>query len=179
MEIQNEKIKPQSPAQRLISKTIIISVVFFGFWIGWDVGAYGYIKYLTYVKETQGVGWMNQYRDILRRQQEANKKDFYGGDTPEQTIDLFIEALKKEDYELAVKYFEVQEQSKWEESFATPNRKNIEEWISELEVAKKTWHKNIFSDGDVEFWYDIKEGEPSRDINLSKNINNKWKIESL
>jgi len=32
-------------------------------------------------------------------------EDTYGGKTPEETLNLFIEALKKEDLELASKYF--------------------------------------------------------------------------
>lgn len=37
--------------------------------------------------------------------EEAMRNDTYGGKTPEETLKIFIEALKKEDIELASKYF--------------------------------------------------------------------------
>lgn len=49
------------------------------------------------------------YRD-LEKQKEAYRKDTYGGDTPEETLRLFVEALEKKDFELAAKYFVVEEQ---------------------------------------------------------------------
>lgn len=33
------------------------------------------------------------------------RADTYGGDTPEETLRLFVEALEAKDYELAAKYF--------------------------------------------------------------------------
>lgn len=39
------------------------------------------------------------------------RADNYGGATPEETLRLFIEALEKKDYELAAKYFVVENQS--------------------------------------------------------------------
>lgn len=94
---KKEKEDKKSWKQGVVSKIIIILLIFFGFWIGWDSGAYSYIKYLTYYKEKYGGDWMSEYIKILKEQEEANKNDFYGGDTPEETIDLFIAALKKGD----------------------------------------------------------------------------------
>jgi len=48
-----------------------------------------YEKYLT---------WKSSY-------EKAMSEDTYGGKTSEETLNLFIEALKKEDLELASKYF--------------------------------------------------------------------------
>jgi len=47
-------------------------------------------------------------KDLERRYRE----DPYGGSTPEETLQLFIDALKKGDIELASKYFVVEEQDK-------------------------------------------------------------------
>src|SRR3989344_2309625 len=45
--------------------------------------------------------WEKQHLDAL-------KQDTYGGKTPEETLQMFIEALKKEDIELASKYFQLE-----------------------------------------------------------------------
>ncbi|MBT6053372.1 MAG: hypothetical protein HOG49_41850, partial [Candidatus Scalindua sp.] len=48
--------------------------------------------------------------------------DIYGGDTPEETLELFIQALESGDVELASKYFVVEKQ---------------EEGLYDLEIASK------------------------------------------
>jgi hypothetical protein len=45
------------------------------------------------------------------------KADKYGGKTPEETYAMFVEALKKEDIDLAVKYFVKEEQSEYKKMF--------------------------------------------------------------
>ncbi|MDI6821171.1 MAG: hypothetical protein QMD65_03275 [Patescibacteria group bacterium] len=44
-------------------------------------------------------------RKSLSNFDEAMRNDTYGGKTPEETLNLFIEALKKDDLALASKYF--------------------------------------------------------------------------
>lgn len=48
------------------------------------------------------------------RKEEVYRRDTHGGTTPEETLDLFIEALRQNDVELASKYYtlEVQEKAK-------------------------------------------------------------------
>lgn len=41
------------------------------------------------------------------RKEEAYRNDTHGGKTPEETLDLFINALKKNDVELASKYYDL------------------------------------------------------------------------
>lgn len=45
------------------------------------------------------------------RLEEQYKNDTYGGDTPEETLRLFVEALEKRDYVLASKYFAPERQA--------------------------------------------------------------------
>jgi hypothetical protein len=55
-----------------------------------------------------------QYWQYLERQsaelEEAWRSDQYGGETPEETLQLFVEALEARDFELAAKYFVPEEQ---------------------------------------------------------------------
>ena len=48
----------------------------------------------------------------LRDLKRAYDEDTYGGKTPEETLQLFIDALKKGDIELATKYMIIEEQEK-------------------------------------------------------------------
>ncbi len=43
--------------------------------------------------------------NAIERYEKLMRQDTYGGKTPEETLKLFVEALKKEDIELAAKYF--------------------------------------------------------------------------
>jgi len=42
--------------------------------------------------------------------EDAYRNDTYGGETPEETLELFVGALEAKDFELAAKYFVVEEQ---------------------------------------------------------------------
>jgi len=55
-------------------------------------------------------GWLKMQTEdaALEAQYRA---DNYGGATPEETLRLFVEALEKRDFELASKYFVVEEQA--------------------------------------------------------------------
>lgn len=164
-------------------KAAVALLIIVGIWIGWNLGVYTYLNvYIPYTWEHGKGNWMSEcLRISMKRYEEfekAYKNDFIGGSTPEETVDLFIDALKKEDYELVVKYFEVQEQEGWRERLKTPIKKNLDEWANELENNKNSWHKDNTGEDEVEFWYNTGEGENERtnSIYLRKNTNNKWKI---
>ena len=55
-----------------------------------------YERNLQYIKETE---------KIRQRYEAMLKADHYGGKTPEETLKLFVDALKKKDYKLASKYY--------------------------------------------------------------------------
>lgn len=65
--------------------------------------------------------WANYYHNDKQKEQKSAEKyikdlekayreDTYGGKTPEETLALFIDALKKGDIDLAVKYMIIEEQ---------------------------------------------------------------------
>src|SRR3989344_448968 len=62
------------------------------------------------------------------------KNDKIGGQTTEETFDMFIEALKKEDIELASKYFVLQKQDEWEKTLGEYKKNNLlANFVLELE----------------------------------------------
>ncbi|MEK7099881.1 MAG: hypothetical protein AAB883_01955 [Patescibacteria group bacterium] len=66
-------------------------------------------------------GWLQMQAEeaALEAQYRA---DTYGGTTPEETLRLFVEALEKKDFELASKYFVVE---------------NREDFLSEIQDSEK------------------------------------------
>lgn len=147
-----------------------------------------------------GVQWYQyrnspEYAQKLEYQKlvEAYKNDTYGGDTPEETLQLFIDALKAGDTELAAKYFVLDEREKMREDLLALSEIQIQNIISDISVAKRD--DTNAENGKVVFKYnkkvqsgfievdgkkiDIPSGDYLQTIILTKNINNKWKILEL
>src|SRR3989344_2512080 len=73
------------------------------------------------------------YMEWEKRYLDALKQDTYGGKTPEETLQMFIEALKKEDIELASKYFIIDTQNLREEWRKTLEKAGKEGKLVEIE----------------------------------------------
>ena len=117
----------------------------------------------------------------------AMKADIYGGKTPEETLAMFVDALKKGDMGLASKYFmlDTNTQSpdyltrrKWEEILNKVNTDNkISDLIVSLEKAK-TAGSSI--QGYFGFEVRDKDGKLVGDIGMQLNKYSQiWKIESM
>ena len=132
------------------------------------------------------LSWVKNYRYQHNPEYRATKdfealkqkyaEDTYGGNTPEETLGLFIDALKKGDIELASKYFVIEKQTKWEkklEDIKTQNKLNV--MIADLEKLKLT------KSNETEAFYTLsnKEKIVSIEMIFSINNNNKWKISEL
>lgn len=92
---------------------------------------------------------------------EPYYKDTYGGKTPEETYDLFIEALKKGDVELASKYFVVNRQEEWKETINQYRSANVlSEFVDELETNRKLWKPGDRDDEKTAFLYPYTRNEP-------------------
>src|SRR3989344_2028803 len=62
----------------------------------------------------------NEYEALKKLYEE----DTYGGKTPEETLALFIDALKKGNTDLAAKYVVMEEQEKWKIELARIKRED-------------------------------------------------------
>ncbi|KKT86401.1 MAG: hypothetical protein UW85_C0002G0002 [Parcubacteria group bacterium GW2011_GWA1_Parcubacteria_45_10] len=116
------------------------------------------------------------------------KTRVWGGKTPEETLQLFIEALKKGDIELAAKYFALDPNEnsefyltrrEWEEAIKkTEEEKGFEQIILDLEKAKfRSESKEMGSSWFATFKDD---GSLKQEILLTFNkYSGVWKIESM
>jgi len=131
------------------------------------------------------------------------KNDTYGGETPEKTFNMFVEALKNEDVDLAVKYFvlDPDRRENYRKEFndlkAQGKLDEYVEWFPEW----NDWKQIIKDENNITIgfeWYLEKEetvmwpngagenietilppGYYTRSIFFTKNTNGIWKIENL
>jgi len=183
METKNEEKKAESkhlgcgvcyPREKKKKNKIIIAIlVIAGILIGWEIGIRAYFYYIR--PYFSGMA----YRNYVDAYIQLQLKDNIGGDTPEQTVDMFIEALKKGDYDLASKYFVIDEQEKWRKMFNEATKQQNEDWAKELESEKILWRKEKLDEDRFVIKYNtgIGENERTNFIYLKKNLNNKWKIQ--
>lgn len=122
------------------------------------------------------LAWEENYK-------KAMAEDTYGGKTPEETLQMFIKALKKEDVELASKYFILEENGqlnpKWIEGLIkTKESGKLQEVIDLLSKAKPDI-KAISSENDFKF-STYENNKLKAYVNLEFNEESDvWKIESL
>jgi len=70
---------------------------------------------------------------------EERANDKIGGNTPQETLDLFIKAVEEGDYDLASKYFVVGKQEKWEKHLPEiVEAGKINVFLEPIKTIKKT-----------------------------------------
>ncbi|QQG45491.1 MAG: hypothetical protein HYW89_00940 [Candidatus Sungiibacteriota bacterium] len=92
------------------------------------------IQYWRYInsEEYQAIKYT---KEITKKYAE----DTFGGDTPEETLRLFIDALKKGDTDLAARYFILDKQEEWKEDLAKIKEKGLlKDMIRDLERLEKS-----------------------------------------
>ena len=121
----------------------------------------------------------------LEAYKKAREADIYGGKTPEETLQMFIEALENRDLELASKYFAIDNDSVERDSEHLENLKKAEKEcrvpLIINAVSKAKYDQELKGASDNSVWFVVlEEGEPIADINLEFNqYSGVWKIESL
>ena len=159
---------------------------------------WGLLNLPTIINAVQGKLTAWQYQRELDKLEAPYKNDKFGGKTPEETFDMFIDALKKEDIELASKYFVIQKQDDWEEALGEYKTNNLlANFVLELEGQRKKWERsNKDNKESIEFYYtttieedsqvdfngqklDIPAGEYTNTTRFEKYPSGVWKIDLL
>lgn len=113
----------------------------------------------------------------LKELERRYTEDQYGGETPEETLRLFIDALKKGDTDLAAKYFVLDKQKDWKNELLIIKEKGLlDEMVKDVEgtkLTKKTEEEAFFTLID-----DQNVGIAQIFIGKSPH-NKKWKIYEL
>jgi len=104
-------------------------------------------------------------------------EDPYGGDTPEDTLRLFVDALKKGDTDRAAKYFVMDKQEEWSKELAGIKDKGLlDEMVRDLGREKE---KKVRNDNVTVFYIYNDMNVLALGITLSRGPNVKWKIQDL
>lgn len=110
----------------------------------------GYFALRFYFRNEEFIKKQKQDQEIIEYYAALEKRaeeDTYGGETPEETLRLFIDALKAGDTDLAAKYFVVEEQEEEKNYLEEVKRDGlIESMIGELNKTQLTL------EGDVAFF---------------------------
>lgn len=89
-----------------IITAIIVVVVLFSVFMGWEV-----------FKQWQVKRSVEKFAQMLKQLEQEDYQramaDTYGGKTPQETLQMYIDAVEKGDFELASKYFIGEKQEEW------------------------------------------------------------------
>jgi hypothetical protein len=122
----------------------------------------------------QAVKGMKEFEDKMTA-------DTYGGRTPQETLDMFIAALEKDDIDLAVKYFSSLNNSDSEaigNELKNKTDADISELLSILKELRNNQRKE--SEDSVLFFKKNNKGEIEYSVLMIKNkFSGVWKIESM
>jgi len=88
--------------------------------------------------ERKNYSLLNQ---VLKEQENEYKNDIYGGETPQETLNLLISALEKGNGELASQYYVLEKQEKMKEYYLS--LKNEEKWPQLIEEIKLLKQKQL------------------------------------
>ena len=131
--------------------------------------------------------WLKRLQDwraaraLQNQLEELYRNDKYGGKTPEKTFDMFIAALEKGDIELASKYFKLDKQAGWKQSFEALKKERAiyNEMLAEMKFARDNSRRSYDENREVaRFSYTPPGSEYGAQIILEK-IFDKWKISDL
>jgi len=170
---------PKRSWWKYVVGVLAIIIVILGGYIVW----YEYLspdaKYRSEVEQSalELPGKMDAYK-------KAREEDTYGGKTPEETLQMFIEALKQGDVELASKYFALDDDSTvadpaWLDGLKAARTENrLVAIANELQRAKLRERSEVLNTAWFAVYDDI--GEITHEILLILNkYSGVWKIERL
>ncbi len=103
--------------------------------------------------------WQKKTDAFQATLEQPYKEDTYGGKTPEETWAMYIDALKKGDIDLAIKYYAVGiiERLPVDSLYKKKQNGQLEEWIKELEGLKKSSREPL--EGQANYYYDYFDEE--------------------
>jgi len=119
-------------------------------------------------------------REHLKNLQEQYENDTFGGETPEETIQLFIEALEAGDIDLATKYFVIDKQAERKKILEEIKEKG--QLVNTVKSVKMLANKYSLIEGDdSRFIFEAlnEAGELILQVDVARGPNGKWKILDL
>ena len=138
---------------------------------------YGYVGTVKYINWKWWQGMKNEAANFEKEIADKKAKiaaDTYGGKTPQETLDMFITAVEKGDYELASKYFVVERQEEWKDNLMEV--KNLDFLINDLIQIRN--NLSSASQTNLNMVENYTVSDPIF-INFVKYPSNLWKIDEI
>jgi len=178
---ENIENKPKKRGVKWI--IIVLIVILVALFL--SLGGYGVIKqYYNNQQEREGMSQLIKgYEETMDKISKTLTEDIYGGGTPQETLDMFIDALEKGDIELAGKYFALDanlSRQKWEDGLKQAQEEG--RILNIIESIKRAEESENQSGLDSEFQLVIlgKDNLAENTIFMKLNEYSKvWKIESM
>ena len=156
-----------------------LAVLIIGVWYVWGYASWWLAGADSRAENRSAyLGWLKMEADskTLEAQYRADK---YGGATPKETLRLFIEALEKKDYELAAKYFVVEERSSFLSAIRDSDRNGfLDEYIGVLNYRHAISVSEDKTGADIDF-FDSQNKQAHFGQMTINPFTDKWKISKL
>lgn len=165
----NEKIT--ALIKYAIACLALIVVAIAGYYAG------GIVKYFLDIRKAEKVT-----ENFQRLLEEPYRKDTYGGKTPEDTWAMFLEALKKEDIELASKYFVVNKQDEEREKLFQIKQDKKLELLSRIYSQELKKESTQYTSDEESYYYIVRDdfGGMADSIKFYRNpYTEVWKITNM
>lgn len=152
---------------KILKKAIIcFSALYLGVVLGYN------LFYWQHQRKAENI--QKKIKEILTK---PYLEDTYGGKTPQETFDMFLEALEKGDIELASNYFVLDRREKLKKELEEIVEKGyLDELINDLLQAKLEQSPIL---GSYRFILEHEKGGYKVYVPLDQNINGIWKIEDF
>jgi len=126
---------------------------------------------------------IQQYNEFLDQYYKTLAEDTYGGKTPQETLDMFIDALERGDIDLASKYFALDDNLSRKQGEDGLQKAKEEGRISYIiQQLKKAVPAKNYNEADGFVWFNVYNdaGELTHEMELMWNeYSGVWKIESM
>jgi hypothetical protein len=126
--LERQSAEPEKPKSKWKFRIAFVAVIFLV--LGVVIGARVYKIW----KEVNDADLFAIKMEELKKQQEA---DTFGGATPYETLEMYIAAVEKGDFELASKYFVIEKQEAELNKLKTSPRENVDNINNLLKQAQK------------------------------------------
>lgn len=126
--LERQSAEPEKPKRKWKIRVAFVAIIFLV--IGTLIGARAYKLW----KEVNDADLFAIKMEELKRQQEA---DTFGGATPYETLEMYIAAVEKGDFELASKYFVIEKQAEELNKLKISPRENVNNINNLLKQAQE------------------------------------------
>lgn len=169
--------------QKLFSRrnlTIVLLTIagFFGFLFVLNYGLEKYNQNKQWQEIKKSAEMFQKAEQELYQQMMA---DTYGGKTPQETLQMYIEAVEKGDYELASKYMVKENQEKESRGLLNikDDQKFLKEYLNDIKKAEPDGEFKEEADETFQMKSKIEEGKPYYFIRFVKYPTGIWKISEI